>query len=36
MIDIKKLRETPEVYKTACQQKDCDVDVDELLGEMVD
>ncbi|MBN2374976.1 MAG: serine--tRNA ligase [Sedimentisphaerales bacterium] len=31
MIDIKKLRETPELYKTACQQKGCGVDVDELL-----
>jgi len=31
MIDIKDLRENPEVYKTACRQKGYDVDVDGLL-----
>ena len=31
MIDVKKLREEPDVYKTACQQKGCKVDVGELL-----
>ncbi len=31
MIDIKKLREEPDLYKTACQQKGCKVDIRELL-----
>jgi seryl-tRNA synthetase len=31
MIDIKKLRKMPDVYKTACEQKGCKVDVDRLI-----
>ena len=32
MIDLKDLRENPDTYKTACQQKGYDVDVDGLLA----
>lgn len=32
MIDLKELRDNPDVYKTACQDKGYDVDVDALLG----
>lgn len=31
MIDIKKLRKEPELYKKACKQKGCVIDVDKLL-----
>ena len=31
MIDIKQLRENPELYKKACEQKRCNVDIDRLL-----
>ena len=31
MIDIKKLRENPEIYRQACQQKGCNANVDLLL-----
>ncbi|MBN1846194.1 MAG: serine--tRNA ligase [Sedimentisphaerales bacterium] len=31
MIDIKKLRQEPEVFRQACQQKGSDLDLDELL-----
>ncbi len=32
MIDIKLIRETPEAYKTACQEKGYTVDIDALLA----
>jgi seryl-tRNA synthetase len=32
MIDIKHLRENPELYRRACQQKNSRADVDEVLG----
>ncbi len=32
MIDIRKLRENPEIYRTACEQKGYNVDIDELLA----
>jgi len=32
MIDIKDLRENPDIYRTACNQKGCDIDVDQLLA----
>jgi len=31
MIDIKKLRKDPKLYKKACEQKGCVIDVDKLL-----
>ncbi|MFC1783045.1 serine--tRNA ligase [Planctomycetota bacterium] len=33
MIDIRRLREEPEVFKQACRQKGCAVDVEQLLAE---
>jgi len=32
MIDIKHLRENPDVYRKACREKGCDVDIEQLLG----